>query len=647
VQINPEYKVFLFDKDSTLVVNGTPLNAELHKEVFLYFARHPQQIAWGMVSTGGGEMSFYASEEEGYGESGIQQDATGNLNQFRKEILQDGYTGGNDPRRALHFCANYYRRDLKQLSMHIVVPDALHLAAEELTPLLEYGTLQGHDPDYSLSMTNRKGEKVCYKFKVDTYATLKCRHGIEIVLNLKLYLENRELHIKGDNKLFQALDGMASAKIAVIPGKEMHALGIMDVLAPADFIRVYSHQIFGLDDKEECVNVWRKGGLSAAVANTREAILDCKKEAAREKTSQASFQHHYDTEQAEQNSEKIILKCKGAVLSNLLATEAEYSSLQSERVDLERRMEEANFMALKREKQLQQARKTIEFCDKILADESQMGNYAPALLQHMGNFESLDQLKKRNVEDTVRLTQAKGIRTGLIAMLKEKYNEVDDIVLKESLKNLILDLELVSNYPQICPRLEVHVLLNYSQNMDVRENDWSKQVLQAINIHDKYLLEISGNNIQDYQHHLQNAADFHIRAYRIRELRKKIEPDVLSELFTDRSGAIAEPALRINKALNRIHTYMDGISCTNILVPTDETIKDILEFKKAAEEGCNQSRSKISSAFFKSNDAHARLYLEFLDEANKMLHALRVLYPDRVKAVEAAQLSSGKSLQQS
>ncbi|KTC74837.1 hypothetical protein Lbir_0627 [Legionella birminghamensis] len=260
-----QIKLFLFDRDSSLIDRNNQLfNPHIMipflKEITSY---HP----WGIVSTGGSEVNFCP------GVAAIKT-AVGDINICAYPSLG---SGNSSTLRAMRQGPSLA---ISHIETQIDYPTGLAISEDQkkqlADDLLFQALIQGEIDSKGIINLSipvpRTDNEYKIQVKVPAHSTFKLKLGnTTLRMNTLNWLNARNLHGGGDNKLLMAIEAMDQLRLKLKLTDELKHLGIEALETPPDFRELAPNEVLMLDDKKGVYDLMAAAGFQAIRADTPEA----------------------------------------------------------------------------------------------------------------------------------------------------------------------------------------------------------------------------------------------------------------------------------------------------------------------------------------------------------------------------------------
>ncbi len=269
--IDPEGIFLGLDKDDTLIDgDDAPINGRLMYYIIQWIIAKQKTIAWTILSTG---SAGFTSKEAAYADKTIQE--------FSQQVVDPSAKNWRYPNYGHYVVVDdkTVRNGFVNLftKMNPQAPDnnwAKEIDQElgkkhhiSFADVVQHGIISySRSGELILTYSSKKegGEPIIISIPTNAKLILNL-NGMEVILYMKPFIENRAYHLIGDNKFFQLLSAMALDNCALVPNEQIKNLGV-DIKAPRHFKWIERFGI--LDDKPTVVGLLLAAGAKALRANS-------------------------------------------------------------------------------------------------------------------------------------------------------------------------------------------------------------------------------------------------------------------------------------------------------------------------------------------------------------------------------------------
>ncbi|KTD46589.1 hypothetical protein Lqui_2514 [Legionella quinlivanii] len=258
-------KLFLFDRDSSLIDRNNQL---FNPDIMIPFLKEvTRYYPWGIVSTGGSEVNFCP------GVAAIKA-AVGAINTCAYPSLGSGNSS------TLRAMLQGDSPAITQIEIQIDYPADLLISEDQkkklANDLLFQALIQGEiDSKGTINLSipvPRTDNEYKIQVKVPANSTFELKLGnTRLRMNTLNWLNARNLHGGGDNKLLMAIEAMGQLGLKLKLTDELKRLGIEALETPPDFRELAPNEVLMLDDKKGVYDLMAAAGFQAIRADTPEA----------------------------------------------------------------------------------------------------------------------------------------------------------------------------------------------------------------------------------------------------------------------------------------------------------------------------------------------------------------------------------------
>lgn len=246
-------KFYIFDRDDTLIDQH---NALIHPEFIVPFVQmieREEDFQWAIASSGAVELR----EDPGYQA----------LSLAMRGVTKDPiYVQFNRQATLIASVVSMDNFDISWDEKEIDLPPEKQ-AQIVLDILIKVQLDNLFDGNYLNEAVKSERSETTVTFNKNSSIQFKFGNTL-LSINVNVFLNNLADIAKGDYKLFFVLAALDSAKIKPTLTKQLKALGILEIAAPADYVEIIPKDVVFTDDKESNCDVIRGAGFTAILADT-------------------------------------------------------------------------------------------------------------------------------------------------------------------------------------------------------------------------------------------------------------------------------------------------------------------------------------------------------------------------------------------